>query len=529
MANELIGLVNKTTGAGVADAKTIVKDGEVTASSYGNLLSTADTTVQLVADRMNAHQHNVGIKALGLITANGDGTIDIASTTAWLHTGTDFTGLLAAYTIPAATDVALTADSVNYIIADYNAGTPQYSAITNPTLINGSSKVLVANIYKEGTGVSSDLHIIDVDFAKATATRLLNRLLQQQRFVRISGLGLAESAGRHIDVGSGVVYYGIRNFALGPVASDTDEAALWYHSSSAWAKTAITAYNNTQFDNGTDLVELAVAGPNASTWARSGTTVTVTFAGHLLTDGDTIEVTVSSDVRPVQLGSYVITKTGADTFTIVGRNRNDTSGTLTYTTATRYAVNWIYRFIETVDKHIAVNLGTANYTLTEAVNSQPPTPPTILGRQAILVGRIIVAKGGSTAYQIDSSFVTTYETEPVKDHNDLADLQGGAANEYFHLNSAGYECAKYITSAQSLTASATISAGNVKFTGSTASQTLTLPLGVEPRLIRIRNAASVAVTIARDGSDTIEGETTLVLNPGESVSLTFIGTDWTIF
>ena len=68
MANELIGLVNKTTGAGVPDAKTIVKDGEITAASYANILSAADTTVQAVADRLNIHQHNVGTKALGLVT-----------------------------------------------------------------------------------------------------------------------------------------------------------------------------------------------------------------------------------------------------------------------------------------------------------------------------------------------------------------------------------------------------------------------------------------------------------------------------
>lgn len=75
--------------------------------------------------------------------------------------------------------------------------------------------------------------------------------------------------------------------------------------------------------------------------------------------------------------------------------------------------------------------------------------------------------------------------------------------------------------------SATIAAGRVKFTGSTASQTLTLPPAAEGTEINIRNAATVTVTVARDGTDTIEGAATLSLEPGASVSLTAIGSDWT--
>ncbi len=62
-----------------------------------------------------------------------------------------------------------------------------------------------------------------------------------------------------------------------------------------------------------------------------------------------------------------------------------------------------------------------------------------------------------------------------------------------------------------------------------ASQTLTLMAGAAGLSGGVRNAGSVSVSIARAGSDTIEGETTLSLNPGESVLLTFIGTDWTVF
>lgn len=88
---------------------------------------------------------------------------------------------------------------------------------------------------------------------------------------------------------------------------------------------------------------------------------------------------------------------------------------------------------------------------------------------------------------------------------------------------------RLIQPVQAVTATATITGSRVKFTGSTASQTLTLMAGAVGLTVGVRNAGSVAVSIARAGSDTIEGETTLTLNPGESALLTFVGTDWTVF
>jgi hypothetical protein len=93
-----------------------------------------------------------------------------------------------------------------------------------------------------------------------------------------------------------------------------------------------------------------------------------------------------------------------------------------------------------------------------------------------------------------------------------------------------YACGTFFRSTpQSVTTNATITSGRVKFTGSTAAQTLTLPAGIAGTDCFIRNAGSVAVTIARAGSDTIEGATTFVLEPGEAISLCFVTSDWTVF
>lgn len=325
-------------------------------SSFSTLLSSAESTTQLALSVLDDHQHTVGMADTGLVADDGDGTITVASGTAYLYSAAGWSGSLRRYTLAGAGDssVALTDNSVNYLIADYNGGSPRYAVTTNPADINSSSKALVANIYREGT----TLHIIEVNWAKATSTRANDRLVQTQRFVRTSGLGLSESATRHIDVGLGVVYYGVRALSLPAVASDADSCDFYYHVGGNWTKGSITQYNNTQYDTGTALATLS--------------------------------------------------------------NSN------------RYAVNWVYRYVEAA-KHIAVILGSGDYDITQAKNSQPPAAPTVLQRQAVLVGRIIVAHSASSAYQVDSAFVTSYETSPVVDHNDLGGLQGGVSGDYQHL------------------------------------------------------------------------------------------------
>jgi hypothetical protein len=82
---------------------------------------------------------------------------------------------------------------------------------------------------------------------------------------------------------------------------------------------------------------------------------------------------------------------------------------------------------------------------------------------------------------------------------------------------------------QSVTASATITSGRVRFTGTTVGQILTMPGAVDGTDVFVRNAGTVAVTIRRGGADTIEGVVDFILNPGESVCFTAVGTDWTVF
>jgi len=77
-----------------------------------------------------------------------------------------------------------------------------------------------------------------------------------------------------------------------------------------------------------------ITAPVSATYARSGTTVTVTSTGHGLTTGQNIGISyaAASGVAAVA-GNYVITVTGANTFTITDIN----SGTIAASTACVYS------------------------------------------------------------------------------------------------------------------------------------------------------------------------------------------------
>ena len=113
------------------------------------------------------------------------------------------------------------------------------------------------------------------------------------------------------------------------------------------------------------------------------------------------------------------------------------NGTTSVTlTNNRYAVNWVYRGIES-QKHIYIVAGEGDYSLPQAQASQPPANlPSQITSHALLVGRIIVLKGAVVATQIDSAFSLTFAGSSVTDHNSLLNLQGGTTGEYYHLTAA---------------------------------------------------------------------------------------------
>jgi len=115
----------------------------------------------------------------------------------------------------------------------------------------------------------------------------------------------------------------------------------------------------------------------------------------------------------------------------------DTStGSLQTLSPNKYGVHWVY---EEVDGHVYVVYGTGNYTLSEAELAQPPSElPTLLKELSLLIGKIIIEHNATSFESIESAFTTKFTPSQVFFHNDLASLQGGATDEYYHLSNADY-------------------------------------------------------------------------------------------
>jgi len=86
-----------------------------------------------------------------------------------------------------------------------------------------------------------------------------------------------------------------------------------------------------------DIFDTTTA-PVSATYARSGTTITVTKSAHGLADGSTIGITfATASGSSGTNGNYVITVTSSSTFTVTDIN----SGTIAGGTVAAYSTLWV--------------------------------------------------------------------------------------------------------------------------------------------------------------------------------------------
>lgn len=254
-----------------ANGKVVLNAPTITAASL-NLPSGVDPTAPVAGDVWtnttglyykntagDVEQLDIGANTPGAlsqptITITGAGaTFDVSSVSAVLFSQTGWVGDFRTYTIPAATGLTLTDQSANYLVVSYNAGTPVYSVTTNVALIDNSAVVGATLLWRNGTQV----HYQPINWGLSTASRLNRRLVQTNRYQWASGLAIGETTGNVITVTAGVVWYGVNQCNETAQTSAALNADFWYHAAGVWTSTAVSAYNNTQYDNGTNLATLS--------------------------------------------------------------------------------------------------------------------------------------------------------------------------------------------------------------------------------------------------------------------------------
>jgi len=184
---------------------------------------------------------------------NGDGTVTIGVATARIYSSNDFSGELKEYSITGGT-YTLGDNATTYIVVNYNSGTPEYQAITNYSLITESNIIPVFALYRHGTTISRLNYGI---LGRGLSNKIHQRLIRAEKFSVESGLILSESATRRIIVSSGVVWHGITQINMQACDSNVaNTCELISNVGGVTTFTAITQYNNTQYDNGTNLALL---------------------------------------------------------------------------------------------------------------------------------------------------------------------------------------------------------------------------------------------------------------------------------
>ena len=195
-----------------------------------------------------------------VVTDNGSGLVDISSIVASFNPNADFSGKVVSLTVPALTGLQLVANQYTYIIATYSAGTAAYSTTLNNNVVNHSTILNVVQLYRENLDLVNELHIFYTgEYWLGTANKIAHRLIHTERFGYESGLGLSEYGTRNISIGSGRIWYDGEEISTLAVATATagQETHFYYHQAGAWRVTKVPQYNNTQYDNWTDLQTLS--------------------------------------------------------------------------------------------------------------------------------------------------------------------------------------------------------------------------------------------------------------------------------
>jgi hypothetical protein len=122
---------------------------------------------------------------------------------------------------------------------------------------------------------------------------------------------------------------------------------------------------------------------------------------------------------------------------------DDDSGVLATLSNGHYGVHWIYI---NVNGAIDVIFGQGDYTADEAVNALVPSeiPPQVSSASR-LISKITILKSASVFTDIENIVDNYFQSTQPIEHNNLVGLQGGAPNQYYHLDEDAYNLLPNLT------------------------------------------------------------------------------------
>jgi hypothetical protein len=195
------------------------------------------------------------------LTDNGNGTVDVDAGSVVLRETNTKHGNLVGFAVPAATGLGLTDEVMNYIIVDYNAGTPQLAVSTDlqADVFDDRTSCLVYAINRLGnTLYSVDIRGYHVDFVRENAIKdYLIHHIEHSTGAWVSDLG-----NQQFSVTEGIFY--LLNQAYTAPALDTSDTGTFEYvyrdGGGGW--TRVAASTDIDADNYDDGSGTLAAVPN---------------------------------------------------------------------------------------------------------------------------------------------------------------------------------------------------------------------------------------------------------------------------
>ncbi len=179
-------------------------------------------------------------------TDNGNGSITVGIGTYRFYPSDDFTGALVEFEI-AGNTFTLTNNTINYIVANYNSGTPILEVVTDVSLINTSNVIPILTISR----MDNDLVILDWNTAgNGLSNKNTDKSVKLHRFEIENGLSLSTNALKLL-VTAGKVWYGSKNILLSEVDTTlaNDDIWLFENTNGTWTRTVVSDLDNLQYNN----------------------------------------------------------------------------------------------------------------------------------------------------------------------------------------------------------------------------------------------------------------------------------------
>lgn len=182
---------------------------------------------------------------------------------------------------------------------------------------------------------------------------------------------------------------------------------------------------------------------------------------------------------------------------------NDTATGLSTLSNNRYGVHWVYK--GSSDKTYVI-YGQGDYTLIGAEAAQPPSSlPGHVENFGVLRAKIIIEKNATSFLSIESVTDTIFMATAASNHNELSGLQGGVADQYYHLTSAQHTIATQA-------ATSSVSGYLTSTDWSTFNSKLTDPMTTEGDLIYRSSGGTTRLPIGGSGQYLQSTGTTLQWN-----------------